>query len=145
MSRDLCDLLERSDTFLSTKFFPSTNAHHGTQARLRSPWPLALRTIDPPTPHPKHSSLLRPGKHISRRADARLQSPTQTPLRRDAFDAVRRVDVLDERDLVAGRGALARGDGGVGEEELPDLIDTDGKVSMMYFAEGEKGREGNIL
>lgn len=38
-----------------------------------------------------------------------------------AFDAVRGVDVFDEGDLVAGRGALAGDDGRVGEEVLPDL------------------------
>jgi hypothetical protein len=38
-----------------------------------------------------------------------------------ALDAVGRVDVLDQGDLVAGGAALAGDDGRVGEEELPDL------------------------
>lgn len=40
---------------------------------------------------------------------------------RNALNTVGRVDVLDQGDLVAGSGTLAGGDGGVGEEVLPDL------------------------
>lgn len=40
----------------------------------------------------------------------------------DSFDAVSRVHVLDKGDLVAGCGPLTRDDGGVGQEELPDLV-----------------------
>lgn len=39
----------------------------------------------------------------------------------DTLDAVVRVDVLVENDLVAGGAALAGDDGRVGKEELPDL------------------------
>jgi len=46
----------------------------------------------------------------------------QTELRRDAFDAVGGIDVLNEGDLVAGSGALAGDDGRVGEEEFPYLF-----------------------
>lgn len=39
----------------------------------------------------------------------------------DALDAVGGVEVLDYDHLEAGGAALAGGDGGPGEEELPDL------------------------
>ena len=42
-------------------------------------------------------------------------------LRGDAVDAVDGVEVLDDDHLEAGGGALAGGDDGPGEEELPDL------------------------
>jgi hypothetical protein len=41
-----------------------------------------------------------------------LQSTRQTELASDALNTVSRVDVLDEHNLVAGGGALARRDGG---------------------------------
>lgn len=41
---------------------------------------------------------------------------------RNAIDAVGGVQVLDHDHLVAGGAALARGDGGPGQEELPDTI-----------------------
>lgn len=50
-----------------------------------------------------------------------LEGAGEAELRRDAVHAVGRVEVLDQHELEAGRGALARGDGGVGQEELPDL------------------------
>jgi len=53
---------------------------------------------------------------------AGLKCPRQGELGIDALDAVSGVQVLDKGDLVAGCGALARDDGGVGEEELPDLF-----------------------
>lgn len=40
---------------------------------------------------------------------------------RNAFNTVGRVDVLNQGDLVAAGGTLARGDGGVTKEVLPDL------------------------
>ena len=51
----------------------------------------------------------------------RRQRPHQAELRGYAFDPVRGIDVLDQGDLVAGRGALAGDDGRVGEEVLPYL------------------------
>lgn len=39
----------------------------------------------------------------------------------DALDTVRGVDVLDERNLVASSGTLARSNGGVSKEVLPNL------------------------
>lgn len=47
---------------------------------------------------------------------ARCQSTGETELGGDALDTAGRVEVLDDDDLEAGGGALARGDGGVGEE-----------------------------
>lgn len=49
------------------------------------------------------------------------QSAVETKLRRSALDAVEAVVVLVENDLVASGGTLARDDGRVGKEELPDL------------------------
>ena len=46
----------------------------------------------------------------------------QAKLRRDALDAVSGVDVLDQCDLVAGSGTLARDDGRIGEEVFPYLF-----------------------
>lgn len=40
----------------------------------------------------------------------------------DALDAVSGVQILNEGDLIAGSGALARNDGGVSKEEFPDSI-----------------------
>lgn len=63
----------------------------------------------------------------------------------DALDAVGGVDVLDHGDLVAGSGALARDDGGVGEEELPDL-EGSRSVKLILEINGDhkvrKRREG---
>jgi hypothetical protein len=39
----------------------------------------------------------------------------------NALDAVSGVQVLDEGNLIAGSGALARNDGGVSKEEFPNL------------------------
>lgn len=52
---------------------------------------------------------------------ASLKSALQSELRWDALDTVRRIDVLDKRDLVACRTTLARDDGAVREEVFPDL------------------------
>jgi len=51
----------------------------------------------------------------------RLKSTSEAKLGGHALDAVRRVDVLDHGDLVAGRRSLSGDDGRVCEEELPDL------------------------
>lgn len=40
----------------------------------------------------------------------------------NALDAVGRVDVLDKGNLEAGGSALARGNGRISEEVLPDLV-----------------------
>ena len=52
------------------------------------------------------------------------QRPEKPVLARNTLYTVRRVDVLDERDLVAGRRALAGDDGRVGQEVLPNLLHT---------------------
>ena len=52
---------------------------------------------------------------------AGLKSPGQSELSVNALDAVCGIQVLDEGDLIAGSGALARNDGGVSKEEFPDL------------------------
>ena len=52
---------------------------------------------------------------------AGLERARESKLGWDALDTVRRVDILDERDLVACRTTLARGDGTVREEVLPNL------------------------
>lgn len=72
----------------------------------------------------------RLGRHMSRRhgsiansLHARRTGTSQSELRRDALDAVRGVDVLHGGDLPAGRAALARDYGRVGEEVFPDLGD----------------------
>lgn len=68
--------------------------------------------------HDLISSLLRqdrPSGGASRGEGAR-----QAELGREALDAVGGVQVLDHDHLEAGGAALARGDGGPGQEELPD-------------------------
>lgn len=62
-----------------------------------------------------------PGLVTSHATLRRRKRARNSELRLDTLDPVRGVDVLDQRDLVAGGGALAGDDGGVGEEELPDL------------------------
>ena len=52
---------------------------------------------------------------------ASLQRTAKTIRIVDALDTVSRVDVLDQGDLVAGGTTLARGDGAVSKEVLPDL------------------------
>lgn len=50
-----------------------------------------------------------------------LPSASETVLGVNAFNTVRRVNVLDQRELPAGGTALTGGDGRVGEEVFPDL------------------------
>ena len=74
----------------------------------------------------------------------RRKRPSQTMLRRDTLDAVRRVDVLDQSDLVASCGTLAGDDGGVGEKVFPylgaGLLVFDGlRVGFIFVAEGARG------
>jgi hypothetical protein len=52
---------------------------------------------------------------------AGIESPSERELGGNTFDAVSRVYVLDQCDLVAGCAALTRDDSGVGKEEFPDL------------------------
>jgi hypothetical protein len=52
---------------------------------------------------------------------AGVESTREAKLRRNAFNTVGRVDVLDEGDLVAGSGSLTGDDRGVGKEVFPDL------------------------
>jgi hypothetical protein len=53
---------------------------------------------------------------------AGLKGPRERELGVNALDTMGGVQVLDKGDLVAGCGALTRDDGGVGEEEFPDLV-----------------------
>jgi hypothetical protein len=53
--------------------------------------------------------------------DGSLARRGQTVLRVDALNPVGGVDVLDKRDLEAGRATLAGGDGRVSQEIFPDL------------------------
>jgi hypothetical protein len=52
---------------------------------------------------------------------ASIESSSEGELSGNTFNAVSRVYVLDQRDLVASCGALTRDDSGVGKEEFPDL------------------------
>lgn len=52
----------------------------------------------------------------------------------NTLNTVGRVDVLDQRDLVAGSTTLAGDDGGVGQEELPDLFSQKGKSRLSARA-----------
>lgn len=49
------------------------------------------------------------------------QGARQTIVVVDTLDTVVRVDVLDQSDLVAGGTTRAGNDGGIGQEEFPDL------------------------
>lgn len=69
----------------------------------------------------------------------RRQRAGKSELRWDTLDAVRGVDVLDQRDLEAGGGALAGDDGGVGEEEFPDLHGTESVQRERGIGEKRKG------
>ena len=67
----------------------------------------------------RHAS--NPARRRCRPDLGRRQCTKEAGLRGNALDAVGGVEVLDEGDLVAGGGTLAGYDGGVGEEEFPDL------------------------
>ena len=69
-------------------------------------------------PLSRHRKFVLPGVR------AGVQRGFQPELALHALNPMRRVDVLDARDLVAGRAALPGDDGAVGEEELPDLFTT---------------------
>ena len=58
-----------------------------------------------------------------------LACTSETKLGRDSFNTVRRVNVLDKRDLPASSSTLARGDDRGGQEIFPDL----GEVSKRNF------------
>lgn len=62
------------------------------------------------------------------RLPAGLEGTGEAVLRGNPVDAVRRVQVLDNNHLVAGGRALAGGDDGPGEEELPDLS----KLALLH-------------
>ena len=51
---------------------------------------------------------------------SRFDTTCQSKLTRDAFHSVGAIDVLDQRDLEAGRATLSRDDGGVCQEVFPD-------------------------
>lgn len=61
---------------------------------------------------------------IGLRRQAVRKGARKAELGGDALDAVVGVEVLDENHLVASCGTLAGDDGGVGEEEFPDLVIT---------------------
>lgn len=65
--------------------------------------------------------LLDPGRHVHLGLGS-LESAGQAVLAGDTLNTVGGVDVLDQRDLEASRATLARGDGGGGQEVLPDLF-----------------------
>jgi len=50
-----------------------------------------------------------------------LKRTMEAVLAVDALDTMGRVDVLDHSDLIASSAALAGDDGGIGQEEFPDL------------------------
>lgn len=50
-----------------------------------------------------------------------IESSRKGELGINAFNAVSRVDVLDQRDLVTGGASLTGGDSGIGKEEFPYL------------------------
>lgn len=62
------------------------------------------------------------GEQGPARSLGRAESTRERELGVKAIDAVGGVDVLDQRDLVTGGASLTGGDGGVGKEELPDLL-----------------------
>lgn len=72
-----------------------------------------LVTITPQRlPHLLPQPPSKPLRTLPRRSDLRRRQRARKPkLAWDPLDAVRGVDVLDERDLVAGCAALARDDG----------------------------------
>jgi hypothetical protein len=82
----------------------SISAHH-----LRAPINLPLDLLD------KAAHLIRGHIDLARRKTAH-----QAELTRHALDPMRAVDVLDKRNLVACRAALATDDGAVREEVFPD-------------------------
>ena len=64
--------------------------------------------------------LLGPGLHVGLGCG---RSSVQTKLGWDPLNPVGRLDVLYQHNLVAGGSALARSDGRIGKEVLPDLGD----------------------
>lgn len=77
---------------------------------------------------------------VANLVDGILPRAMEAELRGDALDTMRRVDVLDQRDLEASGAALAGGDGGVGEEVLPDLVLS---VVILERDQGGSGRTRN--
>jgi hypothetical protein len=63
----------------------------------------------------------RAREKVLRRSLACVKRSLQIELRGNALNAMRGVDVLYQRNLVASRGALARDNGRVGEEVFPYL------------------------
>ena len=87
-------------------------------------------TKDVASHHPTHRQFTLRGWHCLLRAlwesslasgFAGIESSSESELGGNAFDAVSRVDVLDQCDLVASCRTLTGDDSGVGEEEFPDL------------------------
>lgn len=109
-----------SDTRTNHKPRPNPHSKRCTHTRTHMHFsPPSTPSIHPST-HLPHA-LLRHRKHIPPLLPTSRQRALEPKLARHALNAVRRVDVLDQRDLVAGRAALARDDGAVGEEVLPYL------------------------
>lgn len=63
-------------------------------------------------------------------------------LRGDAVDAVDGVEVLDDDHLEAGGAALAGGNDGPREEELPDLGGVSDVLVLRVFGDGRERRKG---
>ena len=72
---------------------------------------------------------------------ARRKRARQVVLRGNTLNTVRRVDVLDHGDLVAGRRPLSRDDGAVGEEVFPYLCPRVLACSSLQIREGEEMEE----
>ncbi len=81
----------------------------------------AHRKIERPYRQQYHSVLVL-GEQCLIGGFASLKGPRKRKLGVNTFDTVSGVQVLDKGDLIASGGALARDDGGVGEEEFPDLV-----------------------
>lgn len=95
------------------------------------------RLIPPPNPHSSYSKYYNKqpffiAKHKFQRpllgedrpssGTGRGEGTRQAELGREPLDAVGGVEVFDHDHLEAGGAALARGDGGPGQEELPDAV-----------------------
>lgn len=91
-------------------------------------------TSAPRTPNPTRSTCCFPssyiakhiipllGKHSPSGSTSRGEGTREAELGADPLDTVGGVEVLDHDHLEAGGAALAGGDGGPGQEELPDAV-----------------------
>jgi len=65
---------------------------------------------------------LHPGSQVDLGGNGSLFGTVNGMLRGNTLNTVKRVEVLVQDNLVAGSAALAGNDGGVGKEELPNLM-----------------------